>query len=93
MTESDEFIAATTGFFQTPDGQWYWRTWDVHGECVGVGGDGETNLRAAVLKFFAAQGPGHEHNPDRNQTERHYSKLYKVTDTEYHIRRYAPQPY
>lgn len=89
-------IAATTGFFQSHvNGEWYWRTWAANGECIGVGGHGDTSLRNTVTKFFAAQGSDYVHDPGRNQTERHYSKLYRVNDTEYHIRRYTygPEPY
>lgn len=68
------------------DDQWYWTTKTPNGETVGDGSEGYVELRKALAGFDAQQGGLSEH----------YSKLVKVSDREYHIRKYAlgaPDPF
>lgn len=76
------------------DGQWYWHTETLNDETVGDGSEGYLELRKAIAGFFAQQG----FEPERvtDPSDQHYSKLYKISDSEYHIRRYAlgaPDPF
>lgn len=75
------------------DGQWYWHTETLNDETVGDGGEGYIELRKAIGGFFAQQG----YDPFvEDPKEKHFSKLYRISDTEYHIRRYAfgaPDPF
>lgn len=89
-------IVSVTEFEQSEQNtEWYWATKAANGEVVGGSmGEGYKELRKAVNGFFAQQGfdPAADLPPE----QRHYSKLYKASETLYHIRKYAygaPEPY
>ncbi|UOW93094.1 hypothetical protein SEA_NOSHOW_25 [Mycobacterium phage NoShow] len=72
------------------DGLWYWHTEAANSEVVGDGGEGYGELRKAVTGFLTQQGYSPTDDPQQ------YSKLYKVSDIEYHMRKYvygAPDPF
>lgn len=75
--------------------EWYWHTKAANGEVVGGSmGEGYKELPKAVNGFFAQQG--FDPRADLKPENRHYSKLYKATDTVYHIFKYAygaPEPF
>lgn len=75
------------------DSQWYWTTNAANGEPVGDGAQGYGELRKAVNGFFAQQG----FDPNFVAVDENpYSKLVKISDREYHIRKYAygaPDPF
>lgn len=75
------------------DNQWYWHTETLNDETVGDGGEGYFELRKAIQGFFAQQG----FDPEVKEPEqRHFSKLFRISDREYHMRRYAkgaPDPF
>lgn len=75
------------------DHLWYWHTEAANGETVGDGAEGYFELRKAVQGFLAQQG----YDPTiEDPSDKQYSKLCKISETEYHIRKYvkgAPDPF
>lgn len=75
------------------DGLWYWHTETMNDEIVGDGSEGYLELRKAVNGFLAQQGFD---SLLEDPSDLQYSKLYKISETEYHMRKYAygaPDPY
>lgn len=74
------------------DTDWYWHTQSPNGKIVGDSGEGYRNFADAVSGFFTQQGI----DPSDATLSSSYSKLVKVSDNEYHIRKYAygaPDPF
>jgi hypothetical protein len=86
-------IVSITDFTRTDSRhQWYWHTQSPNGKIVGDSSEGYKRLTAAVTGFFAQQGI----DPTDATLSSPYSKLVKVNDDEYHIRKYAygaPDPF
>lgn len=80
-------IVAITEFTRSyKNDEWYWTTKSPNGDVVGDGSEGYKELRKALAGFDAQQGG----------LSASYSKLVKVSDREYHIRKYAlgaPDPF
>lgn len=95
---SDELrIVAITDFTRSgEDGQWYWHTQSPNGDIIGDGSQGYDRLNKAVNGFFAQQGVDPVELRSLPPEKQHYSKMIKVTNSVWHIRKYAygaPEPY
>ena len=81
-------IVSITEFVRSyEDDQWYWTTKAANNEPVSDGAEGYGELRKALAGFAVSQG---------GELSESFSKLVKVNDREYHLRRYAygaPDPF
>jgi hypothetical protein len=81
-------IVSVTEFNRShKDDDWRWTTKAANGEPVSDGAEGYGELRKALAGFAVAQG---------GELSESFSKLVKVSDREYHLRRYAlgaPDPF
>ncbi|AAN02128.1 gp74 [Mycobacterium phage Barnyard] len=81
-------IVSVTEFNRSyKDDQWYWTTLAANQQPVSTGGEGYKELRKALAGFAVSQG---------GELSASFSKLVKVSDREYHLRRYAlgaPDPF
>jgi Domain of unknown function (DUF1508) len=84
--ENGEIILPTDPEDDGPE-EWYWHTQTTNGEVVGDGAEGYNRLSGAVQGFFAQQGV----DPDDASLSAPYSKLEKVNDNVYQIKKFATE--